>query len=150
MDSVIRAAVVYAFILLLFRLTGKRTLAQVTPFDLVLTLIVSEAIQQALVDIDNSLTNAFLVVTTLVALDACMLWGTHRWARLDRVVNGLPTVIVEDGKLLRYRMGKEWVSPHDVLSAARKQGLHGIEQVKYAIIERNGEISIVPKNDEGA
>jgi uncharacterized membrane protein YcaP (DUF421 family) len=149
MDSVIRAAVVYAFIFLLFRISGKRTLAEVTPFDLVLALIMSEAIQQALIDADNSLTNAFLVVTTLIAIDAALLWGTQRWKGLDRVVNGLPLVILEDGKLLRDRMDREWVVTDDILTAARQQGLARLDQIKYAILERDGNITVIPREGGG-
>ncbi len=149
MDSIFRALAVYAFMLFLFRISGKRTLAEVTPFDLVLALIMSEAIQQALIDTDNSLTNAFLVVTTLIAADAFLLWATHRWRGLDRVVNGLPLVVIENGKVLRDRMDREWMVPEDVMSAARGQGLERLYQIKYAILERGGSITIIPREGEG-
>lgn len=146
MDSVIRATIVYSFVLLLFRVSGKRTLAEVTPFDLVIALIISEAIQQALIDTDNSLTNALLVVTTLIALDMTLLYGTFRFKRLDRIINGVPVVVVQDGELLRERMRKERLLEDDIRTAAREQGLERLDQIKYAIVERGGTITIVPKD----
>lgn len=147
MDSVLRAVFVYLFLLLIFRIAGKRTLAETTTFDFVLLLIVAEATQQALIDTDNSLTNAVIVVATLIWLDIALSIVAQRLPRLDRVVNGLPIVLIEDGHLLRDRMHKARVDESDLLEAAHdKQGLERLDQVKYAILERNGSISIIPRS----
>ena len=146
MSSVIRAACVYAFLLIIFRIAGKRTLAQITTFDLVLTLIISEAIQQALVDSDNSLTNAMLLVITLVGLDLGLSILKQRSDRIDRFVEGMPVIVVENGTLHQERLDEERVSEAEVLGAAREaHGLARMEQIKYAIVEQNGRITIVPK-----
>ena len=92
MESIIKAVVVYVGLLVLFRLSGKRTLAEVSPFDLVLLLIISEAVQQALIDSDNSMTNGFLLVTTLVALNVVMSEVKLRWKRAERVLDYLHKV----------------------------------------------------------
>jgi uncharacterized membrane protein YcaP (DUF421 family) len=145
MESIVRAAVVYLFLLLLFRLAGKRTLAEVTIFDFVLLLIISEGTQQALIGDDNSMLNAFLIVTTLVALNVLFSEIKQRFKVSDRVLDGLPLLIVEDGKPLHERMQKERVDVDDVLDAAREiHGLEKLEQIKYAVLERNGKISIIP------
>lgn len=145
MDSVLRASVVYAVLLVLFRLAGKRTLAEITTFDLVLLLIISEATQQAMVGSDNSMTNSLLLVGTLVGLNIFLSELKQRFAVVERVLDGMPLLIVEHGKPLKDRMNKERVDVDDVLDAAREShGLERMDQIKYAVLERNGKISIIP------
>lgn len=146
MDAVIYPLAVYAFLLVLFRIAGKRSLAQATVFDLVLVLIIAEATQQALLGEDFSLTHALLAVTTLVLVDMGLGVVKRRWKRLDHILEGMPLVIVEDGKLLKERADRERIDEDDVLEAARiHHGLERLEQVKYAVLERDGGISIIPK-----
>ncbi|MBA3659010.1 MAG: DUF421 domain-containing protein [Gemmatimonadales bacterium] len=150
MSSVMRAVVVYLFLLALFRLAGKRSLSQVTTFDLVLTLIISEAVQQALISDDNSMTNAFLLVLTLVGLDILLSFIKQRSQRLSRLLDGTPVVVVEDGRLLRDRMKRERVDEGDILHAAREhQGLASLDEIAYAVVERSGGITVVPKHQDG-
>lgn len=145
METVIKATLVYLFLLLLFRLSGKRTLAEVTPFDLILLLIISEAVQSALVDSDNSLTNAFLLVTTLVGLNILLSELKLHSKTAERVLDGAPLLIVENGKPIEQHMRKERVDVDDVLEAAREMhGLESLEQIRYAVLERNGKISVIP------
>jgi uncharacterized membrane protein YcaP (DUF421 family) len=147
MDAIVRAAVVYVFLVVLFRVTGRRTLAQITTFDFVLLLIVSEATQQGLLGNDFSITNAFLVILTLIGLDLSAEGLSRRWRPLDRWLNGLPLVLVEDGQLLNDRSRKTGFQEDEILEQARaSQGIERMEQIKYAILERNGSISVIPKN----
>ncbi len=151
MDSIFRALAVYLVLLLLFRIAGKRSLAQVTTFDLVLGLIISEAVQQALIDEDNSLTNAFLVVTTLVSANVGLSYLKHRSQWLDRLVEGTPLVVFSSGRLHTDRMNKERVDEEDLLEAGRELlGLKSLDQVEYAVVERAGNVTIVPKPGEGS
>ncbi len=145
MDSILRAAVVYLLLLVLFRITGRRALAQITAFDFVLLLIIAEATQQAMLEDDNSMTNGFLVVTTLLSLDLGLLALSGRSRIIDLLINDAPLVLVKDGRLLQERMTKSRVSEGDILQSARQQGLERMEQIKYAVLERNGNISIIPK-----
>lgn len=146
MDSILRAALVYLILLVLFRITGKRSLAQTTTFDLVLLLIISEAIQQALLANDDSMTNAFLIVVTLLAIDIGLSLVKARSASLDKLIDDVPLVLVDDGTPLRDRMKKARVDDDDILASARElQGLERMDQIKYAVLERSGGISIVPK-----
>ena len=145
MNSVLRAAAVYLFLLIVFRLAGKRTLSQITTFDVVLLLIISESIQQAMIDTDNSITNAFLLVLTLVGLDVVLSLAKPRLRRLERLVDGVPVIVVVDGEVREREMHKERIDVGDVLAAARAHhGLERLEQIKYAVIEQSGEITIVP------
>ena len=150
MSSILRAAVVYLVLLLIFRVAGKRTLNDMTAFDLVLVLIISEAVQQGMVDADSSLTNAFLIVVTLVAIDVLFSVLKHRFPGFGRALDGRPVVIVHDGELLEHVSAKERVNEEDVLSAARS--LHGIEhmaQIKHAVLEPGGKISVIPRESVG-
>jgi uncharacterized membrane protein YcaP (DUF421 family) len=147
MSSVLRAIVVYIVLFLIFRIAGRRTLSQITTFDFVLLLIVSEATQNAMIGDDYSITNAMLVITTLVGLDIGLSLWKRRFPSLYKFLDGVPLIIVEEGKPLQDRMAKARVDESDVLTAARElQGLERMEQIKYAVLERSGGISIIPKS----
>jgi uncharacterized membrane protein YcaP (DUF421 family) len=146
MDSVLRATAIYAFLLLLFRVTGKRSMAQITVFDFVLLLIIGEATQQALLGNDFSLINAFVVIGTLMFLELGLSLLKGWVPKLDPVLDSTPLVIVENGKLLADRIDKERVDLSDILAAARElHGLERLEQIKFAVLERSGGISIIPR-----
>ena len=148
MDAVLRATAIYFFLLLIFRLSGKRSIAQITTFDLILLLIISEATQQALLGQDFSLTNAFLVIVTLVGIDIGLSLLKQRSPRIEKILEDEPLIIVEEGRPLLNRMKKVRVDEADVLIAARiLQGLERMDQIKYAVLERNGGISIIPKQE---
>lgn len=145
MDAILRTSSVYLFLVIIFRISGKRTLTQATTFDLVLLLIVSEATQQAMIGEDFSVTNAALVITTLVGLDILLSFVKRRWPFAERIIDGLPLVLVKDGQPLRDRMAKSRVDDADILEAARElQGLERMDQIKYAVLEHGGSITIVP------
>ena len=147
MDSVIRAAAVYLGLLVLFRLSGNRSIGQITAFDFVLLLIISEAIQQAIVTNDYSMTNAFLIVVTLVGLDIMMSLWKQRSARFEKILDGVPVLLIENGKIRSDVMKKERVDENDILCAAREMhGLERLDQIKHAIVESSGGISIIPKD----
>lgn len=146
MESVVRAAVFYLILMVLFRLTGKRALSEVTTFDLVLLLIISEATQEALTDNDRSFTNSVLLVATLLAMNVVMSLIKQRSPGVQRTLESLPLIILRDGKPIHDRMNAERVDEGDILAAARQQeGLERLDQLKLAILERNGQITVVPK-----
>lgn len=150
MNPVVRGIVIYLFLMLVFRLSGKRTLAQTTPFEFILLLIISEVTQQALVGEDYSLTTSIILITTLVGADLLFSMIKQKWRGFEKVTEGSPLIIVADGKLLPDRAGKTRVSEEDVLEAARHlHGLERLEQIKYAVLELDGSISIIPKEAEG-
>jgi uncharacterized membrane protein YcaP (DUF421 family) len=147
MDSVLRALAVYVFLLVIFRVAGKRTMAQVTVFDFVLLLIISEATQQAMIGQDFSITNAILVITTLIGAERGLTWIQRRFQTVDRLLDGLPLVLVQDGKPFEDRLKQERIDISEILAAARQtQGLARMDQIKYAVLEQTGGISIVPKD----
>lgn len=146
MDAVLRTATIYFFVLVLFRLAGKRTLAEVTPFEFVLLLIIGEATQQGLLGDDVSVTNSFIVITTFIFIDIVLGLVKQRAPWLERAVEGTPVVIFAEGEPLHDRMNRARVDTADILEAARtKQGLESLDQVKFAVLERSGGISIIPR-----
>jgi len=147
MDAILRALIMYIFLLLVYRIAGNRTLAQLTAFDFVLLLIVGESTQQALLGNDFSLTNAFLVILTLIGFDIALSLWKQRSPMLDRLIDGVPLVIVEEGRPLKERMDQARVDEADILAAARlSKGLERMDQIKYAVLERSGGISIISRS----
>lgn len=146
MDAVLRTAVIYLFLLVVFRLAGKRTLAEVTPFEFVLLLIIGEGTQQGLLGDDYSVTNALLVVTTFVLIDVILGVAKQKVGWLERAVEGTPVVVFADGEPLLDRMERARIDMSDLMEAARtKQGLESVDQIKFAVLERSGGISIIPR-----
>ena len=151
MDSVIRAFIVYGVLLVVFRIAGKRALSQITTFDFVLLLIIAEAVQPALADADDSMTNSLLLVLTLFALDIGLSLVKRSFPLAEKLIDDVPLVIVVDGKPIHERMRKARVDEEDVLVSARlSQGLERMDQIKYAVLEQSGGISIIPKPKEAA
>jgi uncharacterized membrane protein YcaP (DUF421 family) len=145
MGSVLRAGAMYVVLLVMFRIIGKRTLAQITPFDMVLLLIIAESTQQALVGPDYSIVNAVLVIVTLVGIDIGLSRWRHHSRRVEKILDDMPVVLVDRGRPLQPRLDRERVDAADILEAARlQQGLERMDQIKYAVLETNGEISIIP------
>jgi len=144
-DAVLRATTIYLVLLVVFRISGRRTLAEITTFDLILLLLIGEATQQALLGNDFSVTNAILVIVTLVFLDVAISLFKFRWKRLDKVLEGVPTIIVENGKALPDRMSRARIDEDDVMEAARRlRGIDHMEQIRYAVLERSGGITVIP------
>jgi uncharacterized membrane protein YcaP (DUF421 family) len=145
-DAVLRGLAMYLVLLVLFRVTGKRALSQVTTFDFVLLLIISEATQQALLGEDFSVTHAAIVIATVIGLDRASDYLSWRMPLFQRVTESVPVVLLADGRPLEDVMAKEHISVDDIMSSARStQGLERMDQIKYAVLETSGGISIVPK-----
>jgi len=145
METVLRGAAIYFFLLVVFRVAGKRSLESVTTFDFVLLLIIAEATQQGLLGEDFSVTNALLLVVTLVLIDVLLSLWKQSSRRVEWLIEGVPVLLLKDGVPLQDRMQRERVDEQDILAEARRsQGLERLGQIKYAILERGGGISIIP------
>ncbi|WP_270933725.1 DUF421 domain-containing protein [Falsiroseomonas oryzae] len=141
----LRAVALYAILLALFRLTGRRSLRETTPFDLVLLLVIGEATQQALLGNDFSMVNAVVVVVTLLLMDVGMSLLKQRSATAGRLLDGVPTILVADGRPLEDRLRRARLDIEDVLQAAReRQGIARLEQIRWAVLEADGTISVIP------
>jgi uncharacterized membrane protein YcaP (DUF421 family) len=146
MDAVLRGAAIYLLLLVIFRISGQRSLSSITTFDFVLLLIIGEATQQALLGEDFSFTHAMIVIVTLVGLDILLSLIKQRSPTVERWIDGLPLIVVKDGRVLHERLDKVRVDEADVMTAARElHGLERLDQIKYAVLERSGSVSIIPK-----
>jgi uncharacterized membrane protein YcaP (DUF421 family) len=143
LEQILRTFAIYGFLMVVFRFSGKRTLKDITVFDFILLLVLSEGVQQALTSNDYSTMNAWVIIATFVSLDIGMSLLKRSFPWLDRVMDGEPLIIVRDGVALEKRMAKERIGMDDVLEAARQNGLESLSQIKYAVLERNGAISII-------
>ena len=145
MNPVIRAIVIYLFLLLIFRIMGKRSLSESTTFDFVLLLIIGEVTQQALIGKDYSITGAAILISSLMGIDLIFTLLKDKFVFFGKVAEGIPLIIVDHGKPLKERMHKVKVSEEDVLETARQNfGLKELNEIEYAILEKDGSISIVP------
>jgi len=145
MDLVLRATFVFAFMVLLTRVIGKRELGSLQPFDLVLLIILGDALQQRLTQDDYSLTGAVLVVGTIAVLQVGVSWLTFRFPRVRPILEGEPLIIVEDGKPIQRNLDRERLTIAEVAEAARREQIAHLSDVRWAILETSGTISFIPK-----
>jgi len=150
MDAFLRATAVYVLLWVLIRISGRRTLSEMTAFDFILLLIIGEATQQALLGEDFSVTNGAIVIITLLSMDVLVALVKSRSQAASKWIDGVPTIIVADGKPLPERLRMARLTEDDILEAARRlQGLERMDQIKYAVLEVSGGISVIPQPPVG-
>lgn len=150
METVIRVAIIYVFILVGLRLLGKREFSQLSTMELVTLLLIPEIVSQSLIREDFSLTNALVGVATLFVLVFLNSLLTHKSKSFEEVVESSPAVLVQHGQLVEENLNKERVAPDEIFSEMHKVGLEKLEQVRWAILETDGNISIVPEDPSKA
>jgi len=146
-EFVIRALIVYGFLLILLRLTGKRQIGQMSPFDLVLLLVLSNAVQNSMNGGDNTILGGMILATTLVACNAVLGFITYHSKAAGKLVEGSPEVLIFDGKLMKKNLEKEGLTMDELEGAMRVAGCEKIEDVHLATMELNGQISIVREDN---
>ncbi len=142
-EFVLRGVVVYVFLLIFLRLTGKRQTGQFAPFDLVLLLILSNAVQNSMNAGDNSLVGGLISALTLIGCHVALAQLTFRFGRLEKLIDGTPRVLVQDGQVNGALMRKELLSTDDLEAALRAGGCLDVHEVARATIETNGQITVV-------
>ena len=145
-ELVLRAAVVYAFLLVLLRLTGKRQIGQLAPFDLVLLLVLSNAVQNSMNGGDNSLAGGLVSAATLVALNYAMSYATFRNKHLESLIEGRPQVVIHNGRIFEDVLRHAKLTHHELSAALRQAGCSCPEEVHTAVLENNGSISVVTRS----
>ena len=145
MDLVLRAIVVFVFVLLLTRVIGKRELSSMQPFDLILLIILGDALQQGLTQDDYSITGAVLVVGTIAVLQVFVSWLSYRFPRARPILQGEPVIVLEDGKPIERNLKRERLTIEEIAEEARKQQIAHLSEVRFAILETNGSISFLKK-----
>lgn len=145
---VVRAVAVYAVLMVLIRMSGKRTMGQFTPFDMLLIVLLGNAVQNSLLGKDTSLGGGLLLAVTLIVINWCVAFVTSRSGRVERVVEGVPVVLARDGQLFRSVLKRELVSEQDFNEALRQNGQMTLTDVRIALLETNGSISVVPRDSD--
>jgi len=143
-NIVLRTAAVYLAILLGLRLAGKREIGQMTVFDLVVLLLIANAVQNAMVGPDTSLTGGILAAGLLLALNAAVARSRLRWPRLRRLIEGSPTLLVLHGEVLAEHVRREGLDEETLEAVVREHGVADLSQVEMAVLEIDGSISVIP------
>jgi uncharacterized membrane protein YcaP (DUF421 family) len=145
MDLVIRAAVVFFFILLITRVIGRRQLGELEPFDLILLVVLGDLVQQGITQSDESVTGALIVISTIALLSVIVSWLSYRVPQLRRVTEGEPIVLVQDGKPIERNMRRERITLDDIQEELRRSQIASVGEVAWAILEDDGHISCIPR-----
>jgi len=150
MEKILRSAVVYLFLLVSFRLAGKRLLGQLTAFDLVVLLIISNVLQNAAIGDDTSLGGGLLGAFVIISLNWLVAKLTYRHKRLQRLVENVPTVLIRHGEVLHANLDREHMSMAELRAALRKEGVASMSEVRWAILEEDGRVSVVHRGAQPA
>ena len=141
-ELILRATIVYLFIFALLRLLGKKHVSQMAPFDLVVLLIISESVQNALIGDDKSVTGGLVASATIVGLTALLGYASWRNKTVAHVLEGRPRLLVRNGRVLKNVLAREQITHAELLEALRRQGCASLARVRYAILENDGDITI--------
>jgi uncharacterized membrane protein YcaP (DUF421 family) len=145
MDIVIRAAVVFAFLYLLMRMLGRRELSSMEPFDIILLVVIGDLVQQGVTQSDYSVTGALLAVSTIALLTVLVSWTSFRVSKLRPILGGEPIVLIEDGELIEKNLRRQRITVGEVEQEARLEQITSLGDVRWAILETNGQISFIEK-----
>lgn len=147
-ELIVRGVIVYGFLLVLLRLTGKRQVGQLAPFDLVLLLVLSNAVQNSMNGGDNSLVGGLVSAVTLVGVNWLVSLATYKSKKLETLIEGRPEVLIHNGQLFPEVMEKAKLTHHELNAALRRGGCACVDDVHMAILENNGAISVTPRNNK--
>ena len=145
MDLVIRAAVVFCFIFLVTRIAGRRQLSEFEPFDVILLVVLGDLVQQGITQSDESVTGTLIVISTITLLSVLVGWLSFRFPRVRLITEGEPIILIHDGEIIEANLRRERLTRNDLEEEARQQQLASLDQVRWAILEDGGTISIIPK-----
>lgn len=143
-EVALRTAIVYLFVVAAIRISGKREVGQMSVLELVVILVLSDAVQNAMVGENTTVWGGFVAVVTLLGLDFAIKWLTSRSRRLRNAIEGEPRLLLRDGRLLAKALREENVDADEVRAAIRAHGLTRVEEVRLAVLETDGSISIIP------
>ena len=148
MDIVIRAFVAFLVIMFLTRIVGRRELSTLEPFDLILLVTIGDLVQQGVTQNDFSLTGMFLAVATFAILTVLFSWLPWRFQALRPVLEGQPIILIEDGKAIEKNLKTQRMTQEEVAAAARIQNISSLDEVRWGVLETNGQISFIKKSAE--
>ena len=145
-ELILRALIVYAFLIALLRVTGKRQVGQLAPFDLVLLLMLSNAVQDSINGGDNSLLGGLVSATALVVINGIVSWATWRSKKVEVLIEGRPQILIHNGHLFEDVMDAARLTHHELHAALRQSGCSCVDDVRSAVLENNGSISVIARH----
>jgi len=145
MDLVIRATIIFFFVFLVTRVVGRRELSSMEPFDLILLVVIGDLVQQGVTQSDYSITGAVTVISVMAVLTVALSWVSFKARRLRPVLEGDPVVLVEDGRMIEKNMNRERITVEDLEQEGRQQQILSVEDMRWAVLETSGQISVIPK-----
>jgi uncharacterized membrane protein YcaP (DUF421 family) len=148
MDIVLRALVVYRFVLVLTRVVGRRELSTLEPFDLILLVMIGDLVQQGVTQNDFSVTGSFLAVGTIGVLTVLFSYLPWRFQVLRPVLEGVPAILMQDGDVVEKNLRRHRLTQEEIAAAARVQNIGSLSQVRWAVLETNGQISFIKKEGD--
>lgn len=148
MDIVIRATVMFAALYLLIRLLGKRELGQMSPFELVLLIVMGDMIQQGVTHNDFSLTGAILAIATFAFWALVLSWISYLWPRTRKALEGEPRIVISQGKIVEHNLRHDRLTAGELEMEMRLAGIQSVKDVAWAVLEPSGKISFIPRDDE--
>jgi uncharacterized membrane protein YcaP (DUF421 family) len=146
MDLVIRAAVIFFFIFLVTRIAGRRQLSDLEPFDVILLVVLGDLVQQGITQSDESVTGTLIVISTVTLLSVSVGWLSFRFGRVRLITEGEPIILIHDGQLVEPNLRRERLTRSDLEEEARRQQVTSLDEVRWAILEDGGTVSIIPKH----
>jgi uncharacterized membrane protein YcaP (DUF421 family) len=149
-EFIVRALVIYIFLIISLRLSGRRQIGQLSPFDLVLLLVLSNAVQNSMNGGDNSLIGGMISALTLILLNFSVGYLTFKSKKIEKLIEGQPKILIHNGQINQQVLNEEKLTQHELDTALRQGGVLSVTEVKVAIIENNGAISIIPKKESSA
>jgi uncharacterized membrane protein YcaP (DUF421 family) len=149
-EKILRPVIVYLFLIVILRIGGRRELAQMNAFDLVVLLMLANAVQNAIIGDDNSLLGGIIGGTTLILLNLGVNWYLYRHPKLDRRIEGAPTLLVKNGRLLRHHLKRELITEPELISMVHRQGVDRIEDCSEVILETSGVITVIASQPSSA
>ena len=146
MDLVVRATVVFFFIFLVTRVAGRRELSTLEPFDVILLVVLGDLVQQGITQSDQSVTGTLIVISTITLLSVAVSWASFRSGKVRLATEGEPLILVRDGQVIERNLRRERLTRGDLEEAARRQQVDSLADIRWAILEREGSISIIRKS----
>ncbi len=148
LEKILRPIVVYIFLIIGLRLSGKRELAQLNPFDLVVLLTLSNTVQNAIIGDDNTVIGGIIGATSLLAINYLVVRFLYGHRKLDQIVEGRADLLIEDGKVYTQRLKRELITEEELAAAARKQGFESLADVRQCVLEPGGTLTFVAKKPD--
>ena len=148
LEKILRPVIVYIFLIVGLRLSGKRELAQLNPFDLIVLLTLSNTVQNAIIGDDNTVIGGLIGATSLLAINYLVVRFLYDHRKIDQLVEGSPDVLIEDGKVYEHKLKKELITKEELAAAARRQGFDSLSDVRQCVLEPGGTLSFTARKPD--